>query len=649
MKTPADDFLDECRGHIDAARGLRAQILAAGGPRTVHNTLEPYNALAIHLGNAGQRAALLSEVHPDPAFRATAEQCVRDVSSYQTEISQDPALHAALTRVDVSRADEVTRRMVAHTLRDFRRAGVDKDEATRKRVKDLWDAMTATGLAFDRNIREDVRRVRLDPAQLAGLPDDYVRAHPPGPDGKVTITTDAPDVIPFRAYAEDAAARRALYLAVLNRGHPANDEVLRGLLAQRRELATTLGYEDWADYDTEPRMIRTGQAARDFIDKISRAADERARHDYAELLASKRKDDPQAEGVEDWERWFYAEKVRREQHAFDSQAVRPYFGFAQTLEGLLAITARMYGIEYRPAPDAPRWDASVDVYDVYDVIAGGAGGAGGERVGRVYLDLHPREGKYKHAAQFPIASGIVGEQAQWPEGALVCNFPDPKNGDALMSHEEVVTMFHEFGHLMHHIFAGQQRWALFSGVATEWDFVEAPSQMFEEWAWDPAVLATFARHKDTKQPIPAELVKKMRRAQEFGKGSDARQQMFFAALSLRLHQEGDPAKIDFPSYTKDLQAKYGLFPFVEGTHFYDNFGHLNGYGASYYTYMWSLVIAKDLLTAFKEGGLMDATIDRRYRDLVLAPGGSKDAAVLVKDFLGRDYQFGAYEAWLNEE
>ncbi len=560
MKPPVDAFLDECRGRIDAAKALLAQILAVGGTRTVDDTLEPYNELAIHLGNAGMKAALLAEVHPDAAFRAAAEECVKDVSSVQTEISQNPALYAALSGVDVSGADEVTRRMVAHTLRDFRRTGVDKDEVTRRRVKDLSDAMTATGLAFDRNIREDVHSVKLDPAQLEGLPDDYVRAHAPGPDGKVTITSDYPDFKPFIAYAEDAAARKALYLAFLNRGYPKNDEVLRRLLANRREFATTLGYEDWAAYDTEPRMVRTGKAARDFIEKIARAADARARRDYAELLARKRKDHPEAQSVEDWERWFYAERVKREEYAFDSQAVRPYFGFTQTLEGLLAITAKMYGIEYRPAPDAPRWDASVAVYDVTQ---------GREKLGRIALDLHPRDGKYKHAAMFPLTMGIGdahrAEHVQLPEGALVCNFPDPKNGEALMSHEDVVTMFHEFGHLMHHIFAGKQHWAAFSGVATEWDFVEAPSQVFEEWAWDPAVLATFARHKVTREPIPAELVKKMRRAHEFGKGSDARQQMFYAALSLGLHEEREPEAIDFPSYTKHTQEKYRPLP-VRGGH-----------------------------------------------------------------------------------
>jgi thimet oligopeptidase len=637
-KAPPEAFLDECHGHLDAARGLLGQILAVKDTRTVGNTLDPYDALQNHVTSADRKASLLSEVHPDSAYRAAAEQCVKDVSSFRTDLDQNPQLYAAIAAADVSRADDETKRMVAHALRDFRRAGVDRDEATRKRLKALSDEMTATGLEFDRNIREDVRSVKLDPAQLKGLPDDYVKAHPVGADGKVTITTDYPDYLPFRIYAEDAAARKALYVAFLNRGAPKNDDVLRKLLRERREFATTLGYKDWADYDTEKKMIKSGKAAGDFIEKITKAAAKRAKHDYAELLARKRKDDPKASTVEEWEKSFYAEKVKREKYAFDSQSVRPYFEFTQTRDGLLAVTAKMYGIEYRAVPDAPRWDPSVDVYDVL---------RDGQKLGRIYLDLHPREGKYKHAANFGVVPGIRG--VQLPESALVCNFPDPKHGEALMDHEDVVTMFHEFGHMMHDILGGQQRWVRFSGVATEWDFVEAPSQMFEEWAWDPDVLATFAKHKDTHQPIPAALVKPMRRAHEFGKGSDARQQMFYAALSLGLHQERNPDTIDFVPYTSGVQSRYGLFPYVAGTHFYDNFGHLNGYAASYYTYMWSLVIAKDLLTAFKAHGLMDPATDTRYRDEVLAKGGSRDAAALVHAFLGRDYDFKAYEAWLNED
>lgn len=634
----ADQFTADCNGHIKASKELLDGILAVKDARTVANTLEGYNKLLIHIANAQTKASLLSEVHPDATFRAAAQKCVEDTTSFQGELQTNPALYKALAAIDVSKEDADTKRFVDHTLRDFRRSGVDKDDATRKHLKELNDKMTTIGLSFDKNIREDVRKVSLDPAQLKGLPADYVKSHAPGADGKVVITSDYPDYLPFASYGEDFPARQALYQAYMNRGWPQNDSTLKDLLATRKEYATTLGYKNWADYITEDKMIKNAKNALDFIEKITKAADKRAKKDVAELLKRLKKDDPKATAVTDWQKALLAEKVRKEQYAFDSQTVRPYFPFEQTRDGLLAVTAKVFGVEYKAIPDAPKWHPDVDVYDVFQ---------GGKKIGRIYLDLHPREGKYKHAANFGIIPGVKGVQDT--ESALICNFPDPKKGEGLMDHGDVVTMFHEFGHLMHSLLAGQQRWVYFSGTATELDFIEAPSQMFEEWAWDPDVLATFAKHKDTHQPIPLDVVKKMRRANEFAKGSNARQQMLYAALSLRLHMEDDPKNLDTTKVLKEVQSKYGMFQYVDGTHLQANFGHLNGYSAMYYTYMWSLVIAKDLLAEFKKHGLMDPATDKKYREEILVPGGSKDAAVLVKNFLGREYNFKAYEAWLNQE
>jgi thimet oligopeptidase len=269
---------------------------------------------------------------------------------------------------------------------------------------------------------------------------------------------------------------------------------------------------------------------------------------------------------------------------------------------------------------------------------------GTEKLGRIYLDMHPREGKYKHAAQFPLKDGVRG--AQLPEGVLVCNFPDPKSGgDALMEHDDVVTMFHEFGHLMHHVLGGHQKWITQSGVATEWDFVEAPSQMFEEWAWRHDTLARFARHAKTGEVIPEALVEKMRRADKFGLGTATVQQIFYAAISLSFHR-ADPEGLDQLAEVQRLQKQYTPFKYVSGTRFHASFGHLVGYSAMYYTYQWSLVIAKDLLTPFEKKGLMAKDVTLAYRDKVLAPGGSRDAAELVRNFLGRDYDFAAYERYL---
>jgi thimet oligopeptidase len=635
--TPHDRFTRQCQDDLARARQLLAEIKATPSPG-VASVLEPYNEAYLLVADVGARANLMTDVHPDGAMRDAGESCMREVVKLDQDRLLDRELYAALAAVPTDGLDASTQRLLHHTLRDYRRAGVDKDDATRARLKALADEAVETGLTFDRQIREDVRRVSLDPAELAGLPADYVAAHPPGPDGKVELSTDYPDYQPFRAYAESGDARRRFYLAYTNRGYPQNEEVFRKLLAAREETARLLGFASFADYITADKMIGSAGKAQAFIDQIATLAAERARADVAALLARKQKDDPSATRVEDFDRGYYEELVKREQHGFDAQSARPYFPFGPTRDGLLLITARVFDVAYEKVTDAELWHADVECYDVW---------RHGAKLGRIYLDLHPRENKYKHAAMFPIRAGVRGRQL--PEAALVCNFPDPRSssGPALMDHEDVVTMFHEFGHLMHHVLGGQQRWAAFAGIATESDFVEAPSQMLEEWAWDPSTLALFARHVETGEVIPAELVARMRAADEFGKGVQARHQMFYASLSLRLHSV-DPAALDLLATTVELQGRYSPFPTVEGAHFYASFGHLNGYSAMYYTYMWSLVIARDLLSEFQKNGLLDAETARRYAAHVLAPGGSKDAAELCADFLGRPYSFEAYQRWLDQ-
>ena len=310
----------------------------------------------------------------------------------------------------------------------------------------------------------------------------------------------------------------------------------------------------------------------------------------------------------------------------DAQQVRAYFDFRKVRAGLLSVTGDLFGLTYEPVPDASVWHEEVACYDVFSA---------GEPLGRIYLDLHPRAGKYSHAAQFSLVEGVEGRQL--PEGALVCNFPR-----GLMEHDDVVTLFHEFGHLVHHLLGGHHDWVRFSGVATEWDFVEAPSQLLEEWAWDPHVLASFATDA-SGLPIPPELVARMRAGEEFGKGYLARTQMFYAALSYYLHHD---VPADRTAAMRELQSRYDLFGYIPDTHMQAGFGHLQGYSSGYYTYMWSLVIAKDLFSAFDREAMFDTTVSYRYRDRILAPGGSRDAAGLVTDFLGRPYSFDAFRAWL---
>ncbi len=630
-------FLAQCRAGLESARGTLAALLADPGPRTIATALEPYNRVLVGAGNSGNLAGLMAEVHPDDVIRDAARVVEQEVATFVSELMLNGELYAALAAVDLAGADAETARFAQHTLRDFRRAGVDRDPATRARLRAIDEELTRHGQQFSKTLAEDVRAIAVtDPARLAGLPADWLEAHPPGPGGAIAVTTDYPDYNPFMAYAQDDDLRRELYVAARARGGVDNERLLHQILTLRAEKAKLLGYATWADYVTEDKMIRSGARAGEFIERVWQLATARATRDYAQLLGELRKHRPDAAAVADWQKVWLETQIKKTQYQVDSERVREYFPYAEVLAGLLDITAALYDLQYVPAR-VDVWHPDVQAFDLV---------RRGDKLGRIYLDMHPRDGKYKHAAQFALHDGVLGQQLS--EGVLVCNFARPQGDNpGLMEHDDVVTMFHEFGHLMHHVLGGNHRWVRQSGVATEMDFVEAPSQMFEEWAWRHDTLARFARHWKTGEVIPAALVDDMRRADKFAVGTHTVQQMFYAALSLEFHT-AEPRALDQLAALRRLQARYTPFAYVEGTRFHASFGHLVGYSAMYYTYMWSLVIAKDLLSAYDSRGLMDPATAHRYRDTILAPGGTKDAAELVRDFLGRDYQFEAFERYLGE-
>ena len=306
-------------------------------------------------------------------------------------------------------------------------------------------------------------------------------------------------------FVHDADVRREVTVAFLQRGWPQNEPLLEEMFALRHELATLVGYADWASYDADVKMIGTGPAIPEFIDRIADGG-RRSRCGATSRCCSSATAAtyPTPTAIDTADSLYYQELVRQEQHDVDAQRVRTYFDFAKVRQGLLDVTGRLFGLRYEPVADAPVWHEDVTAYDVRSTPTAG------RAIGRIYLDLHPREGKYKHAAQFTLADGVAGRQLA--EGVLVCNF-----SRGLMEHDHVVTLFHEFGHLLHHVLGRPGEWTRFAGVATEWDFVEAPSQMLEEWAWDADVLRSFATDA-AGEPIPADLVERMRAADDFGKG-----------------------------------------------------------------------------------------------------------------------------------
>ena len=635
--TDAASVKTQCDSALKAGRMVRHEIIREGVSDA--EVIRGFDNLSLAIDATYGWTQLMFSVHPDKAIREAAESCEKSLSKFLNEVSLDRALFEAAGRVDGEKLTGLTKRVHAHLMRDFRRSGVAKEQAVRDRLAKLHEEMVELGQTFQKNVLADVRHITIDDAaRLKGLPQDFIDAHPADDDGKIKLTTNYPDFFPIQTYVQDADLRRELYEQFMQRAYPANGDILLSLLKKRHEYATLLGYPSWAAYVTEDKMIGSAEATDGFIRQIAEIARPRMEDDLKLLLERKKKDVADADAIQVWDRFYYVGKVRESEFGFDSRSVRPYFPYAQVRTGILDLYGELFGLRFVQDKDAVVWHESVEAFDVY---------TGDEHMARFFLDMHPREGKYQHAAMFPIQTGL--ESGRMPLAALVCNFPDPSKGDgrALMEHKQVVTYFHEFGHLIHHLLATRGDYVKLAGINVEWDFVEAPSQILEEWAWDTDVLQRFAKHVETGEPIPGDMVKRMRDAEEFGLGANVMRQVFYAAYSFYLHHR-DPTSLDLNAYTNEIFSSYSPYPRFEGSHVYANFGHLIGYSAIYYTYQWSLAISKDLFTRFKAAGLLDPEVAKHYRESILEPGGTRDAADLVRTFLERETNLDAYKLWLTE-
>ncbi len=622
------------------------KLLAVPGPRTVENTLRAYDDAVAELSATGSQTGLLDSVHPDKAIRDMAQALTQKIAQAGVQLGLNQQVYQALNQIDPESADDATRHYLDRTLLQYRLAGVDKDEATRSRIKELQDKATMLALSFGRNVQENVNAVVVeDASELEGLPEDYLQAHQPRDDGKITLTTDFPDYLPVMTFARSKSLRRRMFLAYNTRAFPQNRQNLLDLLAIRKEIAGILGFSNWADLATADQMMESAANMQAFLDELDVASKAGAEKEYAMVVDFARVEQPELETIDVTidaaSRGFWLEQYRRSAFEFDSQSVRPYFPYDRVEQGVLATAARLFQVEFRPVPDAQTWHEDVVTYDVYDRDTA---------IGRFYLDMHPREGKDKWFSAHPLIPGILDHPSgrQIPEAALICNFPGGKSGDpGLMQHSDVVTYFHEFGHLMHALL-GQQQWAGISGIATEGDFVEVPSQMLEEFFRDPRLLATFAHHYETDEPIPAELVLRMNRAGAFGRADWVRTQLFYTTYSLQTHIQ-EPATLDPDALLRSLYERFLPYTWIDGNRMYASFTHLVGYSSNYYTYLYDKVIALDFFAQFARTNLLDDPISMKYRRTVLEPGGSLPGKEIVMRFLGRRQSADAFVSWVGEE
>jgi thimet oligopeptidase len=633
----ADALTRWVTSHLEAHEAALTALLAVEGPRTPENSLRPYDAAIAQLSLAGAQAGVLNSVASDNAVRDQAQLEAQRVAQAGSALSLNRAVYEALAAIDLAGASPATKHYVQRTLLSYRLAGVDKDQATRNHLQALHEKATGLSLEFSRNIQEGAKTIEATPAELEGLPADYLNRHAPDANGRVTLTTDQPDMQPVMTFAVSAALRERMFLAYNTRAYPANKQILLDLLATRQEIATILGFRSWADLATADQMMGSAANVRTFLAKLNDASRDGAVREHELILDFARRQQPDLTAIDTTSRGYWYEQFRRSAFDFDSNSVRPYFPYARVEAGVLTTAARLFKVDFRSST-AAGWHPDVSVFDVLD---------NGQHVGRFYLDMHPREGKDKWFSASPIVTGVRG--GALPEAALICNFPGGEEGDpGLLQYSDVVTYFHEFGHLMHAILGGHTEWVGLSGFATEGDFIEVPSQMLEEFFRDEKLLQAFAKHYQTGETLSSEIIRKMKLAGAFGRADWMRSQLYYTTLSLDLHDQ-DPAALDLDETTKRLFQSLQPWTWLEGNRMYASFGHLTGYSSNYYTYAFDKVIALDFFAQFDPQDPLGCSTGTRYRKTVLEQGGSKPGREMVRDFLGRDEEFSAFSKWLNEE
>lgn len=626
--------------HLSAAQANLDKLLAVKGKRTVENTLRPFDDAQNEINIAGNEAYILFAVGKPAALRDKAQELNQKIAGIAADLALNQGVYKALAAIPLpdTKKDGATRHYVERTLLQYRLAGVDKDDATRAKIKSLQDRITQLSLTFGRNVQDGMKTVTATRAELDGMPEDYIARHKPDAEGNYTLTTDVPDSSPVLDFAKNADLRRRMHLAYNTRAYPANQQVLIDLLTARQELALALGYPTFADMATADQMIGNAANVRALFDEMDQASRESKNKEYSQLLAFAQKSDATLKTIPQSDSRFWLEQYRRANYNFDAQSVRPYFPYDQVEQGILGAAGKIFKVEFKAVKDAEVWDPSVTTYDIIDH---------GKRVGRIYLDMHPREGKDKWFSAAPLVPGIKGRQM--PEGMLICNFSGGVAGDpGLMQYDEVVTYFHEFGHLMHHILGGQNKWSQQGGFNTEGDFLEAPSQMLEEFFRSRAVLAPFAKHYQTGEVIPQSVMDRMTAASAFARGYFEQRQLYLASYALALHDR-PVNQINLDAQLREAATRYSPFEFVEGDHMFSRFTHLTGYASNYYTYVLDKVIAIDFFSQFDPKHPFDGKAAARYRKTVINPGASKPAAELVKDFLGRPQGMGAIKAWIGEQ
>jgi oligopeptidase A len=620
----------------DAQRRID-EIPAAAGPRTYENTLLAMERASERLDYAMSVVRHLESVETSPELRAAFNAVQPEVSAFYSSIPLNEKLWNALKAFsqteEAAELKGTRKRFLDKTLDAFRRHGAELDAAGKRRLAEIDVELTTITTKFGENTLDATNAWELtieDQSKLAGLPPSAVAAAresaaQKGRDG-YRFTLQAPSFIALMTYLDDAAIREQAYLAYQTRAtaEPFNNrDLVKRILALRRERAELLGYRNFADLVLDERMAHTGEHALEFLRDLDRKTEAAFRKENEQLRAFAGRE------LAAWDVGYYAEKQRQALYDFDEEALRPYFSADRVVAGMFEIVERLYGIRVEPKTGVPVWHPDVKVFEVRD--------ADGTLLGSFYADWFPRETKRGGAW---MDAFLTGEPI--PHVGAICGNLTPPLGDkpALLTHREVETIFHEFGHLLHHTLSRVEVRSL-AGTNVAWDFVELPSQIMENWCWERDALDLFARHWRTGEAIPEDLYQKMRRARTFRGANGQMRQLGFSFTDLLLHVEYSPERDgDVVAYARSILQRYTPAPLPKEHASICSFTHLFsspvGYGAGYYSYKWAEVLEADAFTRFRKEGIFSSLVGGEFRDKILSKGDSRDPAELYRDFMGRD-------------
>ena len=619
----ADEVASRSKAALDEARRRLAEIeelpLDSVTPESV---LDRWDDAATVMEDAFGPISLLNSVHPEAAVRDTADRALIDESVFMTELFQNERLFERVRRVAPRTAAQT--QLQKDLIESFEDSGVALPPEKRERFKQISERLTELAQEFAKNIRENKTQLRFTPDECRGLPQSYLDRVPKDDAGDIVVGFDYPDYIPFMMNSESEEARKRYYIANTNRGTSRNLEILDEIVGLRKEIADLYEVPSFAHYVTKRRMVENPDTVARFLDEVKSAVTDAELRDLAELRALK------GGPIERWDMMFYRERLREQRYAVDQEELRKYFPTVPVLHWMLEISERLYGVRFENAA-VPVWHEDVLYLDVQDAESG-------ELIGGIYLDLYPREDKYKHAAAWPVR-GVSRRAGRKPISALVTNFD--RNG---LTHDELETFLHEFGHVLHGVLSHTE-YNMHSGTSVERDFVEAPSQMYEEWASRMESLSLLRVHCPGCPQIDESLVGRIRAAKKFGNGIDYGRQHLYAAYDMAL-SSAHPGQCLGVWKTMEAATPMGH---VEGTSFPGTFEHIaSGYAAGYYGYMWAKAIALDLVSAFGEN-LMNSEAGRRFRSMILSRGSEEPARDLVERFLGRPVSSEAFFAEIRGE